>query len=95
MTICDKCGAELRIGSFPFCKGNPADHTPGTSAAIGDDIPGGIEIDHGICNADGTPRRFYSKSEMNKAARAAGLIPFVRHVGSKGSDKSPFTSRWI
>lgn len=24
--VCEKCGAELNIGSFPFCKGNPADH---------------------------------------------------------------------
>lgn len=23
---CDQCGAELVIGSYPFCKGNPSDH---------------------------------------------------------------------
>lgn len=23
---CERCGAELVIGSYPFCKGNPSDH---------------------------------------------------------------------
>ena len=37
-----------------------------------DEIPGGLEIKHGICNPDGTPRKFYSKSEIRKAANEAG-----------------------
>lgn len=41
---------------------------------IADSIPGGVEIKHGICNEDGTPRRYYSKSEMRDAAFAAGFI---------------------
>jgi hypothetical protein len=41
-------------------------------AVIGDDIPGGIEIRHGICHPDGSPRRFYSKSEIRETARKAG-----------------------
>lgn len=40
---------------------------------VGDEIPGGIEIRHGICNDDGTPRRFYSRSDIAKAAKAKGL----------------------
>lgn len=24
--LCDKCGHDIQIGDFPFCKGNPADH---------------------------------------------------------------------
>lgn len=23
---CDKCGVELQVGQWPFCKGNPAEH---------------------------------------------------------------------
>lgn len=38
-----------------------------------DDIPGGIDIRHGICWPDGTPRKFYSKSAIRKAAFEAGL----------------------
>src|SRR5262249_24981687 len=55
---------------------------------IPDDIPGGMEIKHGICHDDGTPRKFYSKSEMAKAAKEKGYVNHVTHIGSKGSDKS-------
>lgn len=62
---------------------------------IGDDIPGGVEIRHGICNEDGTPRVYYSKSEMRKEAARRGLVNRVEHVTRKDTDKSPHTSRWI
>jgi len=63
--------------------------------AIGDDIPGGVLIQHGICHDDGTPRRYYSKSEMALVAKEKGLTNVVRHVGSSGSDKSKHTVRWV
>lgn len=61
---------------------------------IGDDIPGGIEIRHGLCWPDGSPRKFYSHSEMRRAAKEAGLTNRVEHVSTKHSDKSPHTTRW-
>jgi len=39
---------------------------------IGDEID--IEVRHGICNEDGTPRRYTSKAEMRRVARARGLV---------------------
>jgi len=66
-----------------------------TPAVIPDSIPGGIEIAHGLCNADGTPHRYYSRSEMRDEARARGLFNRVEHIPARGSDKSPHTSRWI
>lgn len=39
-----------------------------------DDIPGGLEIAHGLCHADGTPRRFDSRSSIRQAASEKGLI---------------------
>jgi hypothetical protein len=64
---------------------------------ITDDIPGGIEIRNGICHDDGTPRRFYSKSEMKRVARQKGLSNHVEHVPDPrtGSDKSQHTQRWV
>ncbi len=47
---------------------------PKTRAIISDEIPGGIWIQHGICNEDGTPRKYYSKSEMAKEASRRGLV---------------------
>lgn len=89
MTTCEKCGAELQIGDFPFC-GKDGKHERGANGVIPDDIPGGIEIRHGICNEDGTPRRYYSRSEMAAEAKRRGLVNTVRHI-----DGSPHTTRWI
>lgn len=44
------------------------------TAVIADDIPGGLEIKHGICNSDGTPKKYYSKSEIKRAAYLAGYF---------------------
>jgi hypothetical protein len=65
------------------------------SAVIADEIPGGVLVHHGICHEDGTPRRYYSKSEMAAEARRRGLTNVVRHVGAHGSDKSTQTTRWV
>lgn len=70
---CEYCGHELHIGDYPFCKGSPSDHLNSRYGIITDDIPGGLDVKHGICWPDGSPRRFYSKSEIRKAADAAGL----------------------
>lgn len=48
----------------------------GTYMVNSDDLPGGLEIKHGICNPDGTPRKYYSKSEIRKAAAEAGWTIF-------------------
>lgn len=65
------------------------------SAVIGDDIPGGIWIKNGICNEDGTPRKYYSKSEIAAEAARRGLVNMVRHVpDSRSGDKSRHTTKW-
>lgn len=65
------------------------------AAIVPDEIPGGVWIRHGICNEDGTPRKYYSKSEMKREAERRGLVNRVEHVGSAGSDKNKHTSRWV
>jgi hypothetical protein len=95
-STCERCGGELRIGDYPFCKGDPTAHAPMRGAVIPDDIPGGVLIEHGICNEDGSPRRYYSKSEMAAEAKRRGLVNMVRHVpDSRDSDKSAQTTRWV
>jgi hypothetical protein len=89
MTVCEKCSKEIVVGEWPFCP-----HGFGSNSVIGDDIPGGIEIRHGLCNEDGTPRRYYSKSEMDREAKKRGLVNRVEHIPLKGSDKSPHTTKW-
>jgi len=87
---CPKCNQVLEIGDFPFCP-----HPHQASSVIGDDIPGGYIVRHGICNEDGTPRKYYSKSEMIKEAKRRGVTNVVEHVPDRGSDKSKHTTRWI
>lgn len=83
------CGGELVRGYAVGSK---------SALVVGDDIPGGILIKHGVCNEDGTPRRFYSKSEIRRAAKEKGLTwggDHTEHVPSRGSDRNPHTSRWV
>lgn len=91
----------LKIGERPSCPtcGQPTETLwRGKSANVVDDsIPGGVEIRHGICNEDGTPRRYYSHSEINAEAKRRGYKNIVTHVTDprSGSDKSPHTTRWV
>jgi hypothetical protein len=61
-----------------------------------DDIPGGVWIEHGLCNADGSPRKYYSKSDMRREAKARGLENVVEHKPDNYStDKSAHTQRFL
>jgi hypothetical protein len=82
---CRQCGApsSRHLASFPVVHD--------------DSIPGGIQIRHGLVNDDGSPRTFYSKSEIARAAKEKGLRSSVHHVPNpfSGSDKSTHTQRFI
>lgn len=64
-----------------------------TSGAHGDEID--VFIKHGLCHPDGTPRRFRSKSELKRVEAQSGMTNYVRHIGTKGGDRSKHTTRWI
>lgn len=81
---CPQCAhlqidAYVEIPTYPTCPtcNIPMLRTylPGQMASVvGDDIPGGVEIKHGICNPDGTPKKYYSHSEIRRAADQAGYV---------------------
>ena len=89
----------LKLGERPPCPtcGEPTETLwrTCTRGVIPDDIPGGILIKNGICNEDGSPRRYYSRSEMKREADRRGLANIVTHVPPPGSDKSKETVRWV
>ncbi len=64
-----------------------------SACVIGDECD--ITVEHGLCNEDGSPRRYRSKSDMRAAAKALGWTPAVQHVPPPGTDKSAHTSRWV
>lgn len=98
---CAKCGAQkidayvtlADASTFPVCCEQPMERlfvAQRTGGVIQDSIEGGIEIKHGICNPDGTPRKYYSKTEIRKAAKAAGFdwgYDRNEHVPVRGTDK--------
>lgn len=91
---CDECGAELQVGQWPFCHGDPTKHAafqPDHLAVIDDSWPGGKTFE----NMGPTPVTCYSRSEWVREMKARGLINKVEHVGVPGTDKSPNTSRWV
>ena len=60
----------------------------GVSAGIATDaIPGGLEIKHGLCNPDGSPKRYYSKTEIKRAANERGYT-----IG--GDTPKPYKVSW-
>ena len=54
-----------------------------------------VWIRHGLCNLDGSPRRFTSKAEIARVAKEKGLTNVVQHKPAPGTDKNKHTQRWI
>src|SRR5690348_16831027 len=69
---CDKCGAELVVGDYPFCP-----HGASKTVVIGDDIPGGQWFENGFRE----PRLFYSHSEHRRALAAEGKEIRAKNAG--------------
>lgn len=77
---CDRCGAALQVGMYPFCKGTPEGHVGATFHAQADDVPGGFWVE----NAWREPRWFSSQSSYEQALDADGLMLKPHYVpGSK------------
>lgn len=66
--ICEKCGYLLRVGDFPFCRGNQTDHAPGVTGVNGDECD--------ITQEMGAPQpiRFRSKAERRRWLKENGLV---------------------
>jgi putative FmdB family regulatory protein len=76
--LCVKCGAATE---------KYLSKAPGV---IADHVPGGFVVE----NIGHRPMKFESKSEMKRELDRRGLEQKVRHVGERGSDKSPHTTSW-
>lgn len=90
MTLCVVCGLPLEIGQFG-CIATIRPHATSSLRVIGDDIPGGLVIE----NMSAMPQKFYTKSAYREAMRVANVKNEVRHAPRPGSDKSPFTQRFV
>jgi hypothetical protein len=73
---CDRCYRELVNEDEHGHMKCPLEARRRSAAIWGDEIPGGLEIANGICNEDGTPKRYYSKTEIRQACAVKGVIPY-------------------
>lgn len=70
--ICDVCGVELEVGSWPYCP-----HGRSTLSVVPDDVPGGFWAVNGFTE----PVRFYSHSAHEQALAARGLEVRAKNAG--------------
>lgn len=98
---CPKCGQQRRDvyvrfdAAYPACEcGAQFEWLPSAGAAVkGDDIPGGVWIEHGLCHSDGTPRRYDSHSAINAEAKKRGLTNWVERGTSDKKTYDRLTRR--
>ena len=86
---CEKCGATVQPGEWPWC---PHGFPERPLAVIDDSIIGGARM---FENLGHEPVWIETKSQLRAELKARNLREHVQHVGVKGTDKSPNTSRWI
>ena len=72
---CERCYRPLDRGEHGLGR-CPLEARRRAPVVWADSIPGGVDIQNAICNADGTPKRYYSRSEIKAACAAKGVIPY-------------------
>lgn len=74
--ICDRCYQPEDVGEHGLfaC---PLEPRRSGITVRQDTIEGGVLIAHGICNPDGTPKRYDSRSAIRQACAVKGLIPWT------------------
>lgn len=76
--ICEKCGAELRVGDYPFCP-----HGIGMTGRIHDDIPGGMWLE----NYGPHPVFVRSHTERRAIMQAQGIREKEEFAPMPGTDR--------
>ena len=82
---CDRCYQPSDIGEHGLyrCPLQPRR----AATVIQDSIEGGLVIEHGLCNEDGSPRTYYSQSEIDRACAVRGLTRWTDiHTEDKTRD---------
>lgn len=91
--ICDRCYRPLDEGAHGLyvCPLEPR-----LAAFVQQDsIPGGLWIEHGICNPDGTPKRYDSYSEIKRACAERGVIRWTDVYEEKEVKAGQERAKWM
>mgnify|MGYP001566632399 CR=1 FL=1 len=70
MSVCERCFEEVLDSSDHGLNKCPLQPRPAGFGVIGDDIPGGLVVKH----LDKTPKRYYSKTDIKRAANERGWV---------------------
>ena len=70
---CERCFGRLDRGEHGLYK-CPYEPRPPMYVVRPDSIPGGLVIEHGLCNPDGSHRTYYSQSEITLECQKRGLM---------------------
>lgn len=80
-TVCPSCKAKqidlyIEAGHYPLCEcGAQTERLWSFRGSLRkDSIEGGLVIHHGLCNEDGSPRTYYSQSEIDRECAKRGLM---------------------
>lgn len=73
--LCERCFKPTDEGEHGLylCPFEPRKYAPFVKQ---DSIEGGLTIHHGLCNEDGSPRTYYSRTEVNLECQKRGLVPW-------------------
>lgn len=82
--VCDRCFRPDDIGEHGvgLCPYEARRFAP---VVRPDDIPGGVEFAHGICHANGKPKRYYSRSAIKLACEVKGIVPYHDVYAEQGN----------
>lgn len=91
---CDRCYQPSNAGEHGvgLC---PLEPRRLSTAIWQDSIEGGLTIEHGLCNEDGTPRTYYSRSEVAQACKAKGLMPWSEVYDSGKTKDAEVRMDWL
>lgn len=95
MTLCERCYRPTTEGEHGLflCPLEPRRDV--CASIIPDDIPGGVLIEHGLCNDDGTPRRYYSNSEIKQACAQKGLMRWTDIWEERRTNEGKERADWM
>ena len=74
---CERCGYELQVGDYPFCKGRWSDHGPmGQAIETNESFIGGVTLE----NLGHDPVTVYSREEYKQAMLKANVEQHIKWV---------------
>lgn len=92
--ICERCYRPANQGEHGLYR-CPLERRLSAPVVWADDIPGGVELAHGLCHPDGTPRRFDSRSSIRRAAAEKGLIPWTDVYEESRTKDARVRNEWL